>query len=111
MPGFAARTSHERGDKGFTTRIRRITSLGRAKRPRAGRPPAMSDRLRGYRGWPPAAAARLIIYKHMKAAAEQRPSSGRGTLTMLADMLVVARTGLFTIGAVYLVVWALGLLG
>jgi hypothetical protein len=30
---------------------------------------------------------------------------------MLADMVVVARTGLFTIGAVYLVTWALGLLG
>jgi hypothetical protein len=30
---------------------------------------------------------------------------------MLADLFVVARTGLFTIGAVYLAMWALGLLG
>jgi hypothetical protein len=30
---------------------------------------------------------------------------------MLADMFVVVRTGLLTVGAVYLVGWALGLLG
>ncbi len=30
---------------------------------------------------------------------------------MLADMFVAVRTGLFTVGAVYLVGWALGLLG
>jgi hypothetical protein len=54
----------------------------------------------------PAAAKRLMMYQHAKATAEQR-----GDLAMLADMFGVVRTGLLTVGAVYLAVWALGLLG
>jgi hypothetical protein len=34
-----------------------------------------------------------------------------GSVAILADMFVVARMGLLAVGMVYLVAWALGLLG
>ena len=58
----------------------------------------------------PAAAARLRARKRLKSVRRGRPSNGRaegGTLTML----LAVRTSLLTVGAVYLVAWALGLLG
>ncbi len=55
-------------------------------------------------------AARLRARKRPKATAGQRPSNGRAAGGTLA-MLVAVRTSLVTVGAVYLVVWALGLLG
>jgi hypothetical protein len=54
----------------------------------------------------PAAAVRLRARERLKAV----PSNGRAAGGTLA-MLVAVRTSLLTVGAVYLVAWALGLLG